>query len=63
MNEFVVAGLLISPFVKYVLIAALIFIPIRFFLVVTRLQKCFCHSLLAEAAIYICVVATLNILF
>jgi hypothetical protein len=29
MNEFVVAGLLISPFVKYALIAALIFIPIR----------------------------------
>jgi hypothetical protein len=49
--------------VKYVLIAALIFIPIRFFLVVTRLQKCFWHPLLAEAAIYICVVATLNILF
>jgi hypothetical protein len=39
MNEFVVAGLLISPFVKYALIAALIFIPIRFVLVVTRLQK------------------------
>jgi hypothetical protein len=61
-KEFVVAGLLISPFVKYALIAALIFIPIRFILVITRLQKWFWHPLLAEAAIYICVVATLNIL-
>ena len=62
MKEFVVAGLLISPFVKYALIAALIFIPIRFFLVITRLQKWLWHPLLAEAAIYICVAATLNIL-
>ena len=63
MKEFVVAGLLISPFVKYALIAALIFIPIRVVLVVTRLQKWLWDPLLAEAAIYICVVATLNILF
>jgi hypothetical protein len=44
MNEFVVAGLLISPFVKYALIVALIFIPIRFVLVVTRLKKWFLAS-------------------
>jgi len=49
--------------IKYALIAALIFIPIRFVLVFTRLQKWFWHPLLAEASIYICVVATLNILF
>jgi hypothetical protein len=61
-KEFVVAGLLISPLVKYALLAALIFIPIRFVLVVSRLQKWLWHPLLAEAAIYICVVATLNIL-
>jgi hypothetical protein len=62
-KEFVFAGLLISPFVKYALIAALIFIPVRFVLVVTRLQKWLWHPLLAEAAIYVCFVATLNILF
>jgi hypothetical protein len=61
-KEFVVAGLLISPLVKYALLAALIVIPIRFFLVVTRLQKWLWHPLLAEAAVYICVVANLNIL-
>ena len=50
MNEFVVAGLLISPLVKYALIAALIVIPIRFVLLITRLQRWFWHPLLAEAA-------------
>jgi hypothetical protein len=62
-KEFIFAGLLISPLVKYALIAALIFIPVRLILVVTRLQRWFWHPLLAEAAIYTCVVATLNILF
>ena len=61
-KEFVVAGLLISPLVKYALIAALIFIPIRFVLVITRLQRWLWHPLLAETAIYVCVVAILNIL-
>jgi protein AaeX len=61
-KEFVVAGLLISPLVKYALIAAAIFIPIRFVLVVSGLQKWFWHPLLAEAAIYICIVAATNVL-
>jgi hypothetical protein len=61
-KEFVVAGLLISPLVKYALIGAVIFIPIRFVLVASRLQKWFWHPLLAEAAIYICIVAAMNIL-
>lgn len=63
MKEFVFAGLLISPLVRYALIAALIFIPVRAALVATRLHRWFWHPLLAEAAIYISVVATLNILF
>ena len=48
---------------RYALIAALIFIPVRAALVATRLHRWFWHPLLAEAAIYISVVATLNILF
>jgi protein AaeX len=62
-KEFVFAGLLISPLMRYALIAALIFIPVRVALIATRLHRWFWHPLLAEAAIYICVVATLNILF
>ena len=62
MREFVVAGLLISPFVKYALIAGLVFLPIRLILVRVNFQKWFWHPLLAEASVYICILATLNIL-
>ena len=60
MREFVVAGLLISPFVKFALIGALVFVPVRLVLVHLSFQKWFWHPLLAEAAIYICLVAALN---
>ncbi len=62
MKEFVVAGLLISPFVKYALIAGIVFLPVRFVLVALEFQKWFWHPLLAEAAIYLCILAALNIL-
>ncbi len=61
MMEFVVAGLLISPFVKYALIAGLVFVPVRLILVVLNFEKWFWHPLLAEAAVYVCILATLNI--
>ena len=63
MREFVVAGLLVSPIVKYALIAGLVFVPVRLVLVVLDFQKWFWHPLLAEAAIYVCLLAILNILF
>lgn len=62
MKEFVVGGLLISPFVKYALIALAIFLPVRFVLLLFSFHKWFWHPLLAEAAIYTCILATLNIL-
>ena len=62
MRDFIVAGLLISPFVKYALIAGLVFLPVRLMLVHLNFQKWFWHPLLAEASIYICILATLNIL-
>ncbi len=62
MREFVVAGLLISPFVKYALIAGLVFLPVRLILVRLNFQKWFWHPLLAEASVYICILATLNII-
>jgi hypothetical protein len=49
--------------VRYALIGALILIPVRAALVATRLHGWLWHPLLAEAAIYISIVATLNILF
>lgn len=62
MREFVIGGLLISPFVKYALIGAVLFVPIRLILVLLDFHKWFWHPLLAEASVYLCLVAALNIL-
>jgi Protein of unknown function (DUF1656) len=48
-KEFVVAGLLISPFVKYALIASLILIPTRIIRVACHFHRWFWHPLLAES--------------
>ncbi len=63
MREFIVAGLLMTPFVKYALITALLFVPMRMVLVQLRFDRWFWHPALAEAAIYICIVAALNLFF
>jgi hypothetical protein len=63
MSEFVVAGLLISPFVKYALIAMVLFVPIRLVLARVGFQRWVWHPLLAEAGLYICLLAVINILF
>lgn len=62
MQEFVVAGLLISPLVKCALLAGFVFLPVRAVLVHLRFEKWFWHPLLAEAAIFLCILATLDIL-
>ena len=62
MREFVVGGLLMSPFIKYALLTLLVFVPLRLVLVHLRFQKWFWHPVLAEAALYIGILATLNIL-
>lgn len=61
MREFVIAGLLISPFIKFALIAAVIFLPLRLLLVHLRFEHWCWHPLLAEAAIYLCLLAALNL--
>ena len=61
MKEFVVGGLLVSPFVKYALLALMIFLPLRFILIASGIHKWFWHPLLAEASIYLCILAVLNI--
>ena len=61
MSEFVVAGLLITPFVKYAIIALLVCLPIHALLTRLRIEHWAWHPLLAEAGLYICVLASLNI--
>jgi protein AaeX len=60
MREFVVGGLLISPFVKYALIAGLLFSPLRRVLVHLNVHRWFWHPLLAEAGLYLCLLAAVN---
>ncbi len=61
MSEFVVDGLLITPFVRYALLAAVLMLILRWWLVRLRFYRWFWHPLLAEAATYICLVACLNL--
>jgi hypothetical protein len=61
MREFVFAGLLMTPFVRYALLAFALLIVLRFGLVRMRFYRWFWHPLLAEAAIYVCLVAFLNL--
>ena len=62
MKEFVVGGLLMSPLIKYALLTLLVFLPVRLILVHLQFQKWFWHPVLAEAALYISILAMLNIL-
>ena len=62
MKEFVVAGLLMSPLVKYALLAALLFVPLHIGLVGLRAYRWFWHPLLAEMAVYVSLVALLNLI-
>ncbi len=61
MTEFVVGGLLISPFVRYALLAAVLMLVLRWWLARLHFYRWFWHPLLAEAAAYICLVAFLNL--
>ena len=61
MKEFVVAGLLMSPLIKYALLAALLFVPLHIGLVGLRVYRWFWHPLLAEIAVYVSLVALLNL--
>ena len=61
MKEFVVAGLLISPLVRYALLAGVLLFVVRWLLVRLRFHRWFWHPLLAEAAIYVCLLGALNL--
>ncbi len=56
------AGLLVSPFVKYALLAALALVPLHLVLVRLRFERWFWHPVLAEASLYVCLLAALNLM-
>ncbi len=63
MTDFVVGGLLITPFVRAALLAAVLMVGIRFVLVRLRVRRWFWHPLLAEAALYVCLVAAVDLVW
>ena len=62
MTEFVFGGLLITPFVKFALIALLVFVPLNLLLARLRVWRWFWHPFLAEGALYVCILAAVTAL-
>ena len=54
-----IAGVLITPFVGYVLAALLIYLPLRWLLVRLRLLRWAWNPPLAEAGLYLCILGAL----
>ncbi|ACB95040.1 DUF1656 domain-containing protein [Beijerinckia indica] len=63
MQEVVLGEILVSPFIGYVFLALIVFIPLRMVLLRLGLQHYVWHPRLAEASLYICILALLHLTF
>ena len=54
-----VAGVFFSPFVAYMAVALLLYLPLRWLLIRLRLHRWAWNPLLADAALYVCVLGAL----
>ena len=63
MTDFVVAGLLVTPFVRAALLAALLMVAVHAVLVRLRFHRWVWHPLLAEAALYVCFIALVDLIW
>jgi len=61
MRELVLGEILVAPFIRYVFLALFIFVPLRLILVRAGLMRAVWHPRLAEASLYICILALLNL--
>ncbi len=52
-------GILVDPFVRYLFLALVILIAVRFVVGRLGLRSAFANSPLAEAALYVCILASL----
>jgi hypothetical protein len=52
-------GVLVAPFVRYLFLALVILVAVRFVVGRLRLRSMFANPPLAEAALYICVLVSL----
>ncbi|TYL90642.1 DUF1656 domain-containing protein [Bradyrhizobium rifense] len=58
-----VGGILAAPFVRYLFLALVILIAVRFVVSRLGLRSMFANPPLAEAALYICILASLIVLW
>ncbi len=63
MADLVVGGLLVTPFVRAALVAALLMVAVHAALVRLRFHRWFWHPLLAEAAVYVCLLAAVDLVW
>ncbi|BAQ45274.1 MULTISPECIES: DUF1656 domain-containing protein [Methylobacterium] len=61
-HELTVGGVLVSPFVAYAALALAILLALRPFLRMLRFERAFANPPLAEAGIYVCILALLIVM-
>ncbi|SEP35634.1 Protein of unknown function [Methylobacterium sp. ap11] len=61
-HELTVGGVLVSPFVAYAALALAILLVLRPLLRALRFERAFANPPLAEAGIYVCILALLIVL-
>jgi uncharacterized protein DUF1656 len=54
-----IGGVLVDPFVRYLFLALVILIAVRFAVGRLRLRRLFANPPLAEAAVYVCILVCL----
>jgi hypothetical protein len=58
-RDIYLGGILVAPFVRYLLLALVILIAVRFVVGLFGLRSMFANPPLAEAALYVCVLVSL----
>jgi hypothetical protein len=61
--ELVVGGVLMAPFVTYLVIALVVIVVLRPLLHVVGFAKMFSHASIAELSLYVCILGLLMLLF
>lgn len=61
-HELTIGGVLVSPFIVYAALALAILLVVRPFLRLMRFERIFANPPLAEAGIYVCILALLIVL-
>ena len=61
--ELIIGGVLVAPFVTYLMTALVVIIVLRPLLHVVGFAKMFSHASIAELSLYVCILGLLMLLF